>query len=35
MKRSVPGLSETARDSRTEVPDGIFLVRLEHARYGW
>ncbi len=35
MKRSVPGLSETARDSHSEVPDGIFLVRLEHAQYRW
>jgi hypothetical protein len=35
MKRHVPGLSETARDSHSEVPDGIFLVRLEGAQHGW
>ena len=35
MKRHVPGLSETARDSRPEVPDGIFLVRLDHAQHRW
>ena len=35
MKRQVPGLSETARDSHTEVPDGIFLVRLDQAQHRW
>jgi hypothetical protein len=35
MKRHVPGLSETARDSRPEVPDGMFLVRVDHAQYRW
>jgi hypothetical protein len=35
MKRQVPGLSETARDSHTEVPDGIFLVRLDGAQHRW
>ncbi len=35
MKRQVPGLSDTARDSRTEVPDGIFLVRLDVAQHRW
>ncbi len=24
MKRQVPGLSDTAHDSRPEVPDGVF-----------
>ena len=35
MKRQVPGLSDTARDSQSEVPDGIFLVRLESAQHRW
>ncbi len=35
VKRHVPGLSETARDSRSDVPDGIFLVRLDNAQYRW
>jgi hypothetical protein len=35
MKRHVPGLSETARDSHSEVPDGIFLVRIENAQHRW
>ena len=35
MKRHVPGLSETARDSHSAVPDGIFLVRLDHAQHRW
>ena len=35
MKRQVPGLSDTARNSHTEVPDGIFLVRLDGAQHRW
>ena len=35
MKRQVPGLAETARDSRPDVPDGIFLVRVEGAQFRW
>ncbi|HKM86053.1 MAG TPA: hypothetical protein VJW96_07570 [Terriglobales bacterium] len=35
MKRQVPGLAETARDSRPEIPDGIFLVRVEGAQFRW
>jgi hypothetical protein len=35
MKRSVPGLAETIRDSRPEIPDGIFLVRVDGAQYRW
>jgi len=35
MKRNVPGLSDTARDSQTEVPDGTFLARLDGAQYRW
>jgi hypothetical protein len=35
MKRQIPGLAETARDSRLEIPDGIFLVRVAGAQFRW
>ncbi len=35
MKRQVPGLAETARDSRPEIPNGIFLVRVDGAQFRW
>ena len=35
MKRQLPGLAETARDSRLEIPDGIFLVRVVGAQFRW
>ena len=35
MKRQVPGLAETARDSRPEIPDGIFFVRVDGAQFRW
>jgi hypothetical protein len=35
MKRNIPGLSDTARDADSEVPDGIFLVRLDWAQHRW
>jgi hypothetical protein len=35
MKRQVPGLAETARDSRPEISDGIFLVRVDGAQFRW
>ena len=35
MKRNVPGLADTARDSHSEVPDGIFLVRLDGVQHRW
>jgi hypothetical protein len=35
MKRQIKGLSETARDSRPEIPDGIFLVRVDGAQFRW
>ena len=35
MNRKVPGLAETARDSRPEIPDGIFLVRVDGAQFRW
>jgi hypothetical protein len=31
----VPGLAETGRDSRPEIPDGIFLVRVDGAQFRW
>ena len=31
----LPGLSDTARDSHSGVPDGIFLVRLDGAQHRW
>jgi len=35
MKRHVPGLSETARDSHSEVPDGVFLARIDGVQHSW
>jgi hypothetical protein len=35
MRRQVPGLAETARDSRPEIPYGIFLVRVDGAQFRW
>ena len=35
MKRRIPGLVATARDSRPEIPDGVFLVRVDGARFRW
>jgi hypothetical protein len=35
MKRQVRGLAETARDSRPEAPDGIYLVRVDGAQFRW
>jgi len=35
MKRQVPGLAETARDSRLKTPDGIYLVRVDGAQFRW
>jgi len=29
MKHHVPGLADVSRDSRPEIPDGVFLVRVE------
>lgn len=33
MKRQLPGLADVARDSRPELPDGIFLVRVDRAQF--
>ena len=35
MKRLVPGVAATAGDSRLEIPDGIFLVRVDGAQFRW
>ena len=35
MKRQVPGLAETTREARPEIPDGVFLVRVASAQYRW
>ncbi len=35
MKRQLPGLSATVSEPRPEVPDGIFLVRLDQAQHRW
>ena len=35
MKRQVPGLAETARDSRPEIHDGVFLVQVDGAKFRW
>ena len=35
MKRHVPGLAETARDSQSDFPDGVYLVRVDHAQHRW
>ena len=35
MNRCVPGLAEIARDSRPQIPDGVFLVRVDNAQFRW
>jgi len=35
MKRLVTGLAPFGRDSRPEIPDGIFLVRVQGAQFRW
>jgi hypothetical protein len=35
MKRQVPGLAEIARDSRPQIPNGIFLVRVDGTQFRW
>jgi hypothetical protein len=35
MKRKVPGLAEITRDSRQEIPDGVYLVRVNGAQFRW
>ena len=35
MKRRVPGLAETAHDPRPKIPDGIYLARVDGAKFLW
>ena len=35
MKRQVPGLADATRDARPEIPDGVFLVRVDGALFRW
>jgi hypothetical protein len=35
LKRRFQGLEETTRSVGNEVPDGLFLVRVEGAKYRW
>jgi hypothetical protein len=35
MKRRFEGLREAARSSSDEIPDGLFLVRVERVQYRW
>jgi hypothetical protein len=35
MKRQIPGLAEASRDSRPEIPDGIYLLRVASAQFRW
>ena len=33
MKRQLPGLSDTVGESRPTIPDGVFLVRVDHVHH--
>ena len=35
MKRRLPGLAETGQESRSAIPDGAYLVRVQGAQYRW
>ncbi|MDP9159439.1 MAG: hypothetical protein M3O09_04325 [Acidobacteriota bacterium] len=35
MSRHIQGLKETAPGSQDNVPDGVFLVRVDKAQYRW
>ena len=35
MKRRFEGLREAARSTSDEIPDGLFLVRVERVQYRW
>ena len=35
MKRRIQGLVETAPSAGDQVPDGVFLVRVDKAQYRW
>ena len=35
MKRHIQGLRDTARSAADDLPDGVFLVRVDKAQYRW
>lgn len=35
MKRCIQGLSSTISNAQNNVPDGVFLVRVDRAQYRW
>jgi hypothetical protein len=35
MKRRIAGLRETTVSAEDDVPDGVYLVRVDHAQYRW
>jgi hypothetical protein len=35
MKRELPGLADVAPDFRAELPDGIYLARVDRAQFRW
>jgi hypothetical protein len=35
MNRKFAGLAETAHDSRPEIPDGVYLVKVDGAQFRW
>ena len=35
MKRRIQGLSATVSNGQNDVPDGVFLVRVDRAQYRW
>jgi hypothetical protein len=35
MKRRIQGLSSTTSNGQNDVPDGVFLVRVDRAQYRW
>ena len=35
MNRRVPGLAETAQDPGPQIPDGIYLARVDGAQFRW
>ena len=35
MKRQIPGLAALTCDSRPEIPDGVYLVRVQGAQFRW
>ncbi len=35
MKRRIQGLKTTAGSSADDVPEGVFLVRVDRAQYRW